>query len=75
MHMTNYHFLSKTGLFMGCTDDNIKKMLDCFGAWEKAFSKGEAVFRIGDTISEIGLVLNGSVNIERDDIWGNRDII
>ena len=73
--MLNYHFLSKTALFIGCSDDDIKKMLDCFGVKEKTFLKGEAIFRIGDTTSDIGMVLSGSVTIERDDIWGNRAII
>ena len=30
---------------------------------------------MGDRVSELGLVLSGSVLIENDDLWGNRSIL
>ena len=33
------------------------------------------IFRAGEVVRSIGLVLSGSVNIENDDVWGNKSIL
>jgi len=71
----NYFFLSKTQLFRGTDEDEIKAMLNCFGASTKRFEKGETIFHAGDVIDHIAMVLDGSITIENDDIWGNRSIL
>jgi len=71
----NFNFLSKTVLFRGMAEEDIEKMLDCLGAKQQHFSKGEVIFRAGEVVRSIGLVLSGSVNIENDDVWGNKSIL
>lgn len=71
----NYYFLTKTSLFRGTTEQEVESMISCLSASTKTFDKGETIFRIGDVIDRIGMVLEGSVNIESDDIWGNRSIL
>lgn len=39
------------------------------------FLKQSAIFHSGDRISEIGIVLSGSVRIEANDPWGNRTLL
>ena len=56
-------------------EEDIEKMLDCLGAKQQHFSKGEVIFRAGEVVRSIGLVLSGSVNIENDDVWGNKSIL
>ena len=50
-------------------------MLKCLEAREKQFQKDETIYYVGDRVSELGLVLSGSVLIENDDLWGNRSIL
>ena len=71
----DFNFLSKTVLFRGMTGTDIENMLDRLGAKQRHFSKGDIFFQAGDVIRSLGLVLSGHVNIENDDIWGNKSIL
>lgn len=70
----NTFFLSNTPLFHGIREDEIKEMLSCLNAREKTYKKDEVVFRSGSSVTEIGLVLSGSVNIVVNFYWGNSHI-
>jgi len=50
-------------------------MLACLGAHERQYGKGETIFRAGECAESMGLVLSGGVNIEIDDLWGNKTIL
>ncbi|MBQ3106493.1 MAG: Crp/Fnr family transcriptional regulator [Eggerthellaceae bacterium] len=63
-------FLTKTMLFQGITEDEIRAMMGCLNARELSFDKGERIMRMGDYAREVGLVLTGSVRIESVDSWG-----
>lgn len=69
------NFLSKTLLFRGISEEDIENMLHELGAKQQHFQKGEIIFRAGDVVQSLGLVLSGSVNIENDDVWGNKSIL
>ena len=71
----NYLFLSKTLLFRGAAEAEIREMLQCLGAHTKQYAKGETVCRAGDVAESMGLVLSGAVHIENDDVWGNKSIL
>lgn len=70
----NVSALTKTALFQGIREENVRELLTCLNAHEKQYKKGETVFRAGDTVSEIGLILSGSVNIVVNFYWGNSNI-
>lgn len=71
----NYLFLSKTLLFRGAAEAEIREMLQCLGAHTKQYAKGETICRAGDVVESMGLVLSGAVHIENDDVWGNKSIL
>ena len=71
----DYQFLQKTPLFSGSSLDEVKSMLDCLGAEQKTFAKGETIYHAGDTAQSMGLVLSGRVQIENDDLWGNKSVL
>ncbi len=68
-------FLSKTPLFFGISPDEIQEMLGCLGGKCQKYQKGELIYRAGDTTTTMGILLSGSVTIEKDDFWGNRSIL
>ena len=49
--------------------------LNALSAREKSYRKGDVLLLAGDTTDEMGLVLEGSVTVESNDIWGNRTIL
>lgn len=59
----NCFFISKTPLFEGIKEDDIKNILKCLSAKERKFKKGEIILYAGDEVSNIGIVESGSVNI------------
>ncbi len=71
----DYHFLSATTLFQGATPKETEQMLSCLQARERAFQRDELIYRAGDKAAALGLVLEGSVLIENDDVWGNRSVL
>lgn len=71
----DYSFLINTGLFTGCDEKQVESMLTCLAAYTKSYEKGEVIYHVGEKVSSLGLVLSGAVNIENDDIWGNKSIL
>jgi len=75
MIIMNTFFLTNTPLFHGISENEISELLSCLGVKERKFKKDEIVFRAGSSISEIGLVESGSVNIVVNFHWGNSHIL
>lgn len=71
----DYDFISKTAIFRGVTGSETEAMLQCLHAYSKTYGKDETVYRTGDHIDSMGLILWGSVNIEQGDVWGRISII
>lgn len=67
--------LKRTKIFAGVGDDEIVSMLSCLGARLKTYKKGEYVFRQGEHITDITVLVEGNLHIQKDDYWGNRSIL
>ena len=67
--------LKRTKMFTGVGDSEIESMLSCLGARLKTYKKGEYVFRQGEHITDITVLAEGSLHIQKDDYWGNRSIL
>ena len=70
----NTFFLKNTPLFHGINESEISGLLHCLGARKRKFKKDEIIYRSGSSVSEIGLVESGSVNIVVSFYWGNSHI-
>jgi len=74
--MTNYpKILQKCPLFAHITEENMQKMLTCFGARIQEFDKKYTILTEGTTAKYIGILLSGSAQIIRVDYYGNRSIL
>lgn len=73
--MNLFAFLAKTELFEGIAEAEVEAVLRCLGFETREYEKGETVLRVGDRVKHLGLVVRGGVNIERVDVWGNRNIL
>lgn len=71
----NYKFLSKTPLFKGYTEKEIEGMMHCLKYDLKTYKKGAYVYRNGQIITDVCIVLSGSVQIENIDVLGNKSIL
>lgn len=68
-------FLKDTQLFLGVSEDEISAMLGCLNAREFEYKKGEYIYHRGDIVGDIMLLVSGKVHVQRDDFWGNSNII
>ena len=67
--------LAACPLFAGIGAEDRRAMLACLSARALTFEKGAAIFREGDPAVPIGIVVGGSVQIIREDYYGNRSIL
>lgn len=67
--------LKRTKLFSGVGEDDIASLLSCLGARKKEYRKGEYILREGEHISDIFILVEGKIHIQKDDYWGNRSIL
>ena len=71
----DYDLISKTTLFQGCSPEDTKKLLNGMQHFTKTYKKGAPVCHAGTPVSDIGIILYGTVQIENNDLWGNKNII
>ena len=70
-----YESLSGIPLFYGIEQDKLEAMLSCIGAVRKNYAKNVMIPIENKIVKNVGLVLNGTVHIIKEDIWGNRTIL
>ena len=76
IYMKKYpDILKLSKLFAGIKENEIEDVLLCLSAIKRNYRKGEYVFRAGEHISSVALLLEGSVHIQREDYWGNLSIL
>ena len=71
----NKDFLKKTVIFRGMNDDELNAALSALSSSEKKYTKDEVILHAGSITNMMGLVLEGTVRIESNDMWGNRTIL
>ena len=69
-----YQILQDCPLFDGIRGEDLPGMLGCLGTKTIRVKKGQAVFHEGDATVFVGIVLTGSVQLVREDYYGNRSI-
>ena len=67
--------LKRTQLFSGVSETEISAMLNCLQAKMRTFRKGEYIFKQGEHLDQITVLVEGKLLIQRDDFWGNRSIV
>ena len=70
-----FDLLQASSLFRDVERQELSALLGCLQARVIAVEKGAPVFLEGDAAGFIGLVLDGAVQIVRDDYYGTRSII
>ena len=62
-------------LFRGIQPQERKTMLGCIGYHIAAFRKGDIVAFEEENIRHIGIILSGSVDMVKEDLWGNKTML
>ena len=67
--------LEGCALFAQIAPSDLGALLDCLGAQKILFGKGQQILSEGDAARFVGIVLQGCVQIEKVDYYGNRSIL
>ena len=70
-----FDILSQCPLFSGISRQEMGLMLNCLGGKITCIAKGKPVFLEGNPARFVGVVLSGTVQIVRDDYYGNRSVL
>lgn len=71
----SHSVLSRCPLFAGIAAADIPVLLECLGARVVSVEKQQTIFWEGDPAQDMGIVLEGAVQVVRDDYYGNRTIV
>ena len=71
----NLNEFSSFPLFRDIESDNIPAMLNCLGYQIERYRKGTFISLEGEHLQNIGVILEGSVDMIKEDFWGNKTIL
>lgn len=67
--------LQRSKIFGNMTAQEIEAAVNCLQAQIRSYRKGQAIYSVGENISAVALLLEGSVHIRQQDYWGNQSIL
>lgn len=65
----------RSPLFSGIDAADFEGMLGCIGYHVKDYQKGEIIALEEENINHVGVVLEGAVDMLKEDVWGNRTML
>lgn len=71
----DFSFLAETPLFRGCGQTEISDLIKDLRHSVRAYKKGTVILHSGSFVTDLGLVIEGSVQIETVDLFGARSIL
>lgn len=68
-------FLNKVNLFRGINPEELSGILHCLNARKTSYKKQDVILLEGQSVTSVGIVLSGKVQIIKEDFTGNRNIM
>ena len=68
----DYELISRTALFQGCSPTATENLLHGLKTFTKKYKKGAPVYLAGTPVTDVGIVLYGTVQIENNDLWSTK---
>lgn len=65
----------QVALFQNINETDFEGLIKCLQGYVKAYEQGEIIFGVGDQIGTIGIVLEGQVELVKENLAGNRSIV
>ena len=65
----------RSPLFAGIEPENMEGMLGCIGYHVREYTKGQVIAFEEETINHVGVVMDGAVDMVKEDVWGNRTML
>lgn len=69
------HLVKKSPLFYGMNDDELYTLLKCCGGEQMLYEDGEAIFRMGESVNTVMILLKGKARVIQENFWGRQEVI
>lgn len=66
---------SQIPLFAGISSEDLLSVFQCLGSFIKTYKKGEYILLSEDNVKCVGVILEGTVKMIKEDLWGNKTIL
>jgi CRP-like cAMP-binding protein len=66
---------SQIPLFAGIGSEDLLSVFQCLGSFIKSYKKGEYILLSEDDVTCVGVILEGTVKMIKEDLWGNQTIL
>lgn len=75
MKEEHLNLLFGTPLFSKIDKEDLQPLLTCLKPHSRTYEKGSYITHTGESINSIGVVLSGTVQMLKEDVWGNKSIL
>ena len=66
---------NKLPLFSGIKEEELLPMLTCIGGYIQEYKKSEFILLSQEPIQCVGIILEGTVHMIKEDIWGHKTVL
>lgn len=67
--------IEEAPLFKNVQEKNMEAVLSCLGGHIKVYEKGEYVSLAYEEVKNVGLILQGTVQMVQEDVWGRKTLL
>lgn len=62
-------------VFQDIAPEDLTALLSCLGSYSRSYEKGEFIILDQEEVPNLGVVLQGTVHMCKEDIWGNQTLL
>ncbi len=70
-----FSLLEGSPLFAGITEEELHALLPALGGRTASYGKGEQLLRAGESVTALGVILEGQALVIQEDFWGNCSLL
>ena len=67
--------VKKSPLFYGINDDELYTLLKCCASEQVLYEDGEYIFRMGESVNKVLVLLRGKACVVQENFWGHQEHI
>ncbi len=71
----DFYYIMRSVLFEGLDRSQVEALFGCLKPELRNYSRGDVIYRAGDAITRMGMVLEGAVRVECANVWGENTLL
>ncbi len=71
----DFYYVMRSLLFEGLTRAEVEELFSCIAPDLRHYERGQAIFRAGEAVTHMGMVLEGAVRVECGNVWGENTLL